>query len=126
MPIDLGTIIRGGLALKTQGEKKSWMSTRNWLDGIYAKFSRRRRTRAANKKTAPALCSLACWPWVSPMFILAAFSALDRTESAIDRFGELLSEVDFSTAPNAEDFVPRFIADQCDDEPLPSPSCRWH
>jgi hypothetical protein len=58
--------------------------------------------------------------------ILAAFSALDRTESAVDRFGEMLSEVDFSTAPNAEDFVPRFIADQCDDEPLPSPSCRWH
>jgi hypothetical protein len=61
-----------------------------------------------------------------PADVLTAFSALDRTEDAVGKFGEMLCEVGFSSAPNAEDFVRRFIADQCDDEPLPLPSRRWH
>lgn len=61
-----------------------------------------------------------------PVDVLIAFSALDRTESAVERFGEMLSEIDLSTAPNAEDFVRRFIADQHGEFSTPSPSCRLH
>ena len=31
-----------------------------------------------------------------PVDVLIAFSALDRTESAVERFGEMLSEIDLS------------------------------